>query len=312
MVTNTLDRLTTAHERLARLEPLVAHVGRDLLTAERADRWEATPYEVCYLPALRRIGLPSPEGVVLQGMADMHVHTEASDGGPIDEVLARAVEIGLDVIAVTDHDTVDGAIEARRRAHLERLPIAVVPGVEVSSADGHIGALFVTRSIPKGLSALETIRAIHEAGGLAVAHHPFVPRILEWACGTKLGMGAAFLDLPLDAVEVTNAVPGGGCRYNIATRELVRRHGSTMGLTGGSDAHHPSDVGKGLTFFAGDDGVVSLRRALEAGATRAAEAYWTTTEKVLYYLRLAWRLVHPPIPQPVSALAMPVAAFGAE
>lgn len=302
-----LDVMARALDDLA---PLALNAAQDLRRAECSPTWVPTAYEERYLPGLRRVGLGTGEGGVLQGVADLHVHTEASDGGPLDEVLARAVELRLDAVAITDHDTVEGALEARRRVHLDRLPLAVVPGVEVSSADGHIGALFVTRNIPKGLPADETVRLIHEAGGLAVAHHPFVPRLLEMVARTKLALGTRFLDLDVDAVEVTNAVPGGGCRYNIATHELVRSRGCTLGFTGGSDAHHASQVGKGLTFFAGDEGVASLRRSLAAGLTRGAEAYWTTTEKALYYARLAWRLVVPPVPRRPVPRVLPATAPG--
>lgn len=272
----------------------------EILEAEGAPAWRPTAYESRYLPGLRRIGAGNRPDLILQNVADLHIHTEASDGGPIDEVLDRAMDLHLDAIAITDHDVIEGAIEARRRAHERRLPLAVIPGVEVSTRDGHVGALFVTRPIPKDLSARETLRLIHEAGGLAVAHHPFVPHLLERLAGKKLGVGLAFETLDFDAVEVTNAVPGFGSGCNRMVHERVREQASTLAFTGSSDAHHAEQVGKGLTYYPGNEGLLSLRRALENGLTMGAEAYWSTGEKLRYYLRLAGRILRPPVPAHVE------------
>ena len=131
------------------------------------------------MPGLRLAGIESRDEAMLQNRADLHIHSVASDGGPIEDILDRAMELRLNAIAITDHDCLGGAIQARRIVHRDRLPLAVVPGIEVSSRDGHIGALFVNRDVPKGLPAAKTIELIHEAGGIAVAHHPFVPALFE-------------------------------------------------------------------------------------------------------------------------------------
>ena len=215
------------------------------------------------------------------------MHTEWSDGEPLDRVLERAVAARLDVIAITDHDEIEGALEARRRVHERRLRIAVIPGVEVSSRDGHIGALFVTRPIPADRSAAETIRLIHEAGGLAVAHHPYVPRLLERLVGVKLGCRDLVLELPFDAIECTNAVPGWGTRYNIAAVEALQKNHVRMAVTGSSDAHCAALVGKGRTYFGGNLGVTSLRSSIEHGLSLGAEGYWRFREKLAYRFTLA-------------------------
>ncbi len=270
----------------------------DLALAEQQPRWTPTAYEIEYLPGLRKVGLAAGSDVTLQNVADLHIHTTASDGGEVEAMIGRAVEQQLDAVAVTDHDAIEGALEARRFAHRNKLPLAVVPGVEVSTAEGHVGALFVMRTFPTGLSMRETIDRIHAAGGLAVAHHPFVPPLLEVLIGQPLGVGERFLSLPFDAVEVTNAVPGIGTRSNIRTHRLVRESGCTLGFTGGSDAHQPLQVGKGLTFYAGNRGVLSLRQGIELGTTMGSEAYWTTAEKLGYYRKLVQRVLAPSVPAP--------------
>src|SRR5207237_1568754 len=108
------------------------------------------------------------------GRADLHMHTTFSDGWPsptelVDHVSRRT---DLDVIAVTDHDTIEGALRAADRAGSRRR-LQVIVGEEVSSRDGHILALFLERRIRPGMSAAATVNAIHEQGGLAVAAHPF-------------------------------------------------------------------------------------------------------------------------------------------
>ena len=111
---------------------------------------------------------------VEKGTADLHVHTHHSDGqdSPT-EVVQWATRLGLDVIAITDHDVIDGALIASALARREESGPEVVVGEEVSSRDGHILGLYLTRLVRPGMSAEETIAAIHEQGGVAVAAHPY-------------------------------------------------------------------------------------------------------------------------------------------
>src|SRR5215218_11522871 len=105
--------------------------------------------------------------------ADIHVHSTHSDGhAAVEEVLEHAVRrTDLQVIAITDHNTIEGALEARSLA--EEYGIEVVVGEEVSTADGELLALFIERRLAPGRPAAETIAAVHEQGGLCVAAHPY-------------------------------------------------------------------------------------------------------------------------------------------
>jgi predicted metal-dependent phosphoesterase TrpH len=116
----------------------------------------------------------------LWSKADTHVHTTHSDGhAGVDEVLDHAArQIDLRVIAITDHDTIEGALEARSLA--ERYGIEVVVGEEVSTADGEQLALFIEERLPPGLPAAETIAAAHAQGGLCVAAHPYYRMCPRW------------------------------------------------------------------------------------------------------------------------------------
>ncbi len=258
----------------------------DLERVEGLDVWEPTVYERCYLPKLRLTGIKDKTRIVLQNEADLHMHTQWSDGDDLAKVIDQALKMGLDAIAITDHDEIEGAFAARRLVHERQLPLAVVPGTEISSLDGHIGALFVMKKIPEDKTAAETVRLIHEAGGIAVAHHPYSPKWLNKLLGVQLGCGDLIKTVPFDAVECTNAVPGSGVKYNIAAIDAMRKDNVSIGVTGGSDAHVAAFVGKGKTYYGGNEGILSLQKSLFYGFTRGAEGYWKIHEKFYYYIRL--------------------------
>lgn len=131
---------------------------------------------------------------------DFHVHSlysHCSISRP-DQIIARAAAVGLGGIGIMDHHSVKGALDALRcagdmkRRSVLRSEFLVIPGVELNSDRGHIGALFMTKDLPEGLSPEKTVEAIQEAGGLAVAVHPY----------HSTGIGDAVFDAPFDAVEV--------------------------------------------------------------------------------------------------------------
>jgi len=180
---NDLDQYARDFEELRTFEE---NAVADWQRVAGQEFWQPSEYERFYLPNLRLAGIREKQRIVLQNAADVHMHTHWSDGDQLERVLEFALKAELDAIAITDHDEIGGALEARRIVHERRLPIAIIPGVEVSSRDGHIGALFVTRIIPKNLSAAETVRLIHEAGGIAVAHHPYTPEFLNKLLNVRL------------------------------------------------------------------------------------------------------------------------------
>ena len=106
------------------------------------------------------------------GLADLHIHTVYSYDGTasVPAVLARAKQVGLDVIAITDHDEIRGALKAFELA--PRFDIEVIPGIEITTAEGDLLALFVTEKIQPGRPLIETIVKVGEAGGICIAPHP--------------------------------------------------------------------------------------------------------------------------------------------
>lgn len=264
---------------------------QDFEKVSRHTRWKISKYEAEFLSRLQLVGFANRENIVLQNVADLHIHTNFSDGDSVENVLHAAIEAGLDAIAITDHDEIEGALQARRLVHEQQLPLAVVPGIEISSKDGHIGALFVTRKIPAGLSASETVRRIHALGGIAVAHHPFTPAWLERIFSEKWGCRELLCTVPFDAIECYNAVPGSGVHYNLTTIDLMGQLKRKIAITGGSDAHQARFVGMGRTFYPGNEGILSLYKGILNGLTQGAAQYWSRGDKLHYYHHLAKEVI---------------------
>ena len=237
-------------------------------------------------PPLRQT--PPPARV---GLADLHCHTTFSDGQDSpDEVYRFAARLGLDVLAVTDHDTVEGAqVAAALAAQFEAGPDVVV-GEEVTSAEGHILGLYLHRRVRPGMSAAATVDAIHDQGGLAIAAHPYwvtTPRRLG---GERCGVGDLIATVPFDAVEVIN----GGftpsmVRANLRAAAEAGRLRRTC--VGGSDAHLKQALGWGSTEFRGR-GANDLRAAILSGATRPRRGPLDVVGITRY---LAWGLSRPAV-----------------
>jgi hypothetical protein len=109
---------------------------------------------------------------------DLHMHTDHSGDceTPVEVLLATAKEVGLGAIAVTDHNEISGALEAREKASESGThpPLKVIVGEEVKTAEqGEVIGLFIEEKIPRGLSMAETVAEIKRQGGLVYVPHPF-------------------------------------------------------------------------------------------------------------------------------------------
>jgi predicted metal-dependent phosphoesterase TrpH len=213
------------------------------------------------------------------------MHTTFSDGWPEPhELVDHARATRLDVIAVTDHDTIEGALRARDQA-AGRSNVHVIVGEEVSSRDGHIVGLFLDRRVRPGMSAAATVHAIHDQGGLAIAVHPFWRTQRRTRGGPVHGVGWLAAELPFDAVEVENATPG-----FYFFNQLARRLNLGVGCAevGGSDAHILDAMGRAFTEFPGRT-PKALRAAIEAGVTSAGRRRYRAMGLMRY---AAWGLNH--------------------
>ena len=224
--------------------------------------------------------------MVAPGRADLHMHTTASDGWPsphelVDHAARRAF---LHVIAVTDHDTIEGALRAREYA-AKRARFHVIVGEEVSSRDGHIVALFLERRIRPGMSAAATVHAIHDQGGLAIAVHPFWRTERVARNGKVHGVGWLAAELDFDGIEVENATPG-----FYVFNQLAHRLNMGLGAAalGSSDAHILDAIGRAYTEFPGRT-PEALRSAIVSGTTAARRQRYRAVGLMRY---AAWGLNH--------------------
>jgi predicted metal-dependent phosphoesterase TrpH len=199
----------------------------------------------------------APGDVAAPGRADLHMHTNLGDGwiGPA-RLVRTAIEQRLSVIAVTDHDHVEGARRVEQLLAEAGAPVRFITGVEVSTRNGHLLGLFVAKA-PKPMRPVqESIDAIKEQGGLVVVPHPMgglVPSLNRRRIDALLTDGYA-----IDGIEIYNPSPA-----NAARRDDVREANRDWGLAeiGSSDAHFWQHIGAGYTTFPGstpDD----LRRSI--------------------------------------------------
>jgi predicted metal-dependent phosphoesterase TrpH len=207
------------------------------------------------------------------GLADLHLHTRASDGLATPRELVDHVEqsTALDLIAVTDHDDTLSALEAREYAMRCNYRVRVIPGVEVSTRDGHMLALFVEERPPAFRGLAETAEWVLAHGGL---------------CSLTVANGL------IAGVEVLNAsLAGRGSRPHAVG--FAQHH--RLARIGSSDAHVRAVVGLARTRFAGRT-ERDLRCAIEKGTTEAEGRFASPTELAIDAIpQLARSMVHLPL-----------------
>jgi len=200
------------------------------------------------------------------GFADLHIHSIYSYDGTssISAILKYVADrTDLDVIAITDHDAIDGAKEALQLA--PAYGVQVIPGCEVSTSDGHLLALFIDRPIQAGFSLVQTALRIGEQGGICIAAHPMARGTSSLRFDTiQNALCQPGVDKVLLGVEAFN----GGLVYtrrNPQVEEYARR--LPLAQIADSDAHVLQMIGQGATEFEGKS-IRDLRIAIEQRVTR--------------------------------------------
>jgi predicted metal-dependent phosphoesterase TrpH len=233
----------------------------------------------------------APQADAAFGRADLHMHTRASDGMMSAHALVDYAEhsTDLDVIAITDHDETSASLEAREYALRRGYRLHVVPGVEVTTRDGHLLALFVEERPTAFRPLRETAEWVLERGGVCIAPHPFT----RWTHSlSSRAMLAAIHAKLLAGVEVLNASPAGRASRDRAVR-FVDQHG--LAAVGGSDAHMLGVVGVAQTRFRGQT-AEELRHAIESAMTHAEGRFASPRELAAEALpQLARSMVHLPL-----------------
>ena len=222
---------------------------------------------------------------------DLHCHTRASFDSlsSQEDVVRAAAARGLTHLAVTDHDRIDGALRAR---DLARPGLTIIVGEEVKTADGDLICLFLERAVPPGRTALETIAAVREQGGLVGIPHPFDRFRNSLLREARL----ASLATRVDWVETHNARIIGSSG-NERAAELAREHG--LPGVAVSDAHSVMEISVSYTVMTGDpstpEGLLAALATAELVTGRASYIVRgiTPVAKVIQRLR-GNRRIRPP------------------
>ncbi|QKG91379.1 CehA/McbA family metallohydrolase [Halorubrum salinarum] len=249
---------------------------------------------------------------------DPHVHSEGSYDGhePVELILEHAAEIGLDAVVITDHDVIRESKRAAEIAH--EYGLIGIPGVEVSTAHGHLLAVGVDRMPPRGRPYAETVRWVRDRGGVAIVPHPFqrsrhgvrqrnIPtpgpadeatatpgpaneaegEAVESAAPEPTPNGGATPEpataTEVDAIEVFNAWLFTGYR-NRRARRFAAEHGYPG--VAASDAHHLQYVGRAYTDLT-IEGAGSVREVTADDVLAAIRRGTTTVEGRRAPIRMA-------------------------
>ena len=192
---------------------------------------------------------------------DLHIHSTCSrhkvwgiDGiNTPQEIVEMAVQVGLDGIAIADHNTIKGSQRAIEYVKEKNLPLLVIPAAEVRSNVGDILAIGISQNIKKGLSVLETIEAIQNQNGIAIAAHPY-----KYNTKISFKLKNPSIGSRFDAVEIFNA--GVNVKRNYKAKLLAEELKKPS--VANSDAHYIKSIGYTYTYL--DINNSSIDEALSA------------------------------------------------
>ncbi|MFC1872457.1 PHP domain-containing protein [Chloroflexota bacterium] len=190
--------------------------------------------------------------------ADFHIHTQYSMDctTPLEKIIDRCEALGINCVAIADHDAVEGALRLKEIA-----PFKVIIAEEILTDHGEVMGLFLKERIPSGYSVEQTIAAIKEQGGLINIPHPF-DKIRSSALGKHIHAIAS----EIDVVEVFNARSPLLRTSNMA-REFAEKHG--LAGSAGSDAHTLGEIGNATVtmpdFSGKEDFIDALRQGVIDG-----------------------------------------------
>lgn len=201
------------------------------------------------------------------GSADLHIHSRYGDGMATVPELLRYVEeqATLDVIALTEHDTLRAAYEARELHARRAYRFELVCGMEITTLDGHLLALYLDEPVESFRRIETTLAAVHAIGGLAIVPHP-----LSWltrSVNTRTIERVAAIrndGVHFDGIEEYNLSPAG--RVTSARARRLNRERYHLAAIGSSDAHFLQSIGSARTRFEGTT-ATELRVAIESGTS---------------------------------------------
>jgi predicted metal-dependent phosphoesterase TrpH len=203
------------------------------------------------------------------GKADLHIHSGAGDGvASVKDILEYVqYETDLDLIAIADHDLIDGAREARDIVAKGEYRFEFIVGVEITTLEGHLLAYDLENPIRMLLPLARTIQMIHEEGGFCVVPHPtsWLTRSIGYR-GLRRILDDDRADVSLEGLELFNPTLAGRVIYEKV--QSMNRDEWHLAELGGSDAHSLEFIGSGYTLFPGKS-AADFRSALKEGTTQA-------------------------------------------
>lgn len=212
------------------------------------------------------------------GKADLHIHSEHSDGlASVQEIFDYVeAQTDLDLIAITDHDMFDGSEIARNLAAKHKYRFEIMTGMEVTTLEGHLLALGIEKPI-KSLQRLDhSIAQIHAQGGRAIIPHP-----MSWLIRSVGQRGILRIhndpspEIYFDGIEAMNPSIAG--RVTVAKTKRLNEQVLRLPETGGSDSHTLNMIGTGVTVYQGTS-AHDLLSELASKRTRADGHFWTREE----------------------------------
>jgi predicted metal-dependent phosphoesterase TrpH len=215
--------------------------------------------------------------------ADFHSHSNYSKDSVLNPrtFIDRCLRKGIDCIAVTDHNEVEGAFVIRDLA-AQHGNLKVISGEEVKTSEGEIIGLFLKELVPRNLTPEETIDAIHAQGGIAVIPHPFDK--FRRSVITKAALQR--VRTRVDAIE------GFNCRNILAGHDEMARElaaAADKPITLGTDSHSPWEIGGAWLeiedFQTPEELLHSLRSGRIVGKRSLPWVHWVST-----YAKVRWKL----------------------
>lgn len=186
---------------------------------------------------------------------DLHLHTIYSpdSNASLKSIIERCKRLGIDYLAITDHNTIEGALRMQ-----EISPVPIIVGEEVMSSAGEIIGYFLKKEVPKGVSPQEAVSLIRDQGGLVCLPHPFD------GFG-RYPLKAEYREELLSQIDIIEVFNARSIRNNFSdqARVFAKQHGFLC--SAGSDAHSAREVGNAYVNMPEFDGPDEFKIALGEG-----------------------------------------------
>lgn len=203
--------------------------------------------------------------------ADLHIHTSYSMdcNTPLQQVINRCLEIGINCIAITDHGTTEGALKVQSLA-----PFPVIVAEEILTPQGEIMGMFLKDTIPSGLSVDQTISRIRAQGGLVCIPHPF-------DAFRRSALDGRILEEIAEQIDVIEVFNSRSPLRRTSTKALMFAHKHSIPRSAGSDAHTPYEIGNAYVdmpeFNGKDDFLQALAKGKIFGRRTSPLAHFAST-----------------------------------